>query len=79
MEMDYRERQLAIISQILRHRAFQETLRLCLEWGEVPGTADVVRIMKASDLFHVGADSTYIRRSSTVIGWMNWILNFIAS
>ena len=35
--------------------------------------------MKASDLFHVGADSTYIRRSSTVIGWMNWILNFIAS
>jgi len=79
MEMDYRERQLAIISQILRHRAFQETLRLCLEWGEVPGTADVVRIMKASDLFHVGADSTYIRRSSTGIGWMNWILNFIAS
>lgn len=75
MEMDYRERQLAIIARILRHRVFRETLRLCLEWGEVPGMPEVVRIMKASNLFHVEADSTYVRRSSTVIGWMNWILN----
>lgn len=32
---------------------------------------------KRSNLYHVEAESTYLRRSSTVIGWINWILGLI--
>ena len=63
MGLEYRERQLAIAAQILK--------------GEMPDTQQVVRIMKQSHLYHVEAESTYVRRSSTVTGWINWILGTI--
>ena len=77
MELGYRERQLAIIGEILRHRPFREALRLYLNRGEVPDTGTVMEIMKASDLYRVGAESTYYRRASTVIRWINWILEAV--
>jgi hypothetical protein len=77
MEKSYRERQLAIVSAILKHRAFSETLRLHLRCGEMPDANTIVQIMRESNLFHVEADSTYHRRSSTIIGWINWILSLI--
>ena len=45
MGLGYRERQLAIAGEILRHRAFRDTLELCLHWGEMPDKRTVVRIM----------------------------------
>lgn len=77
MGLEYRERQLAIAAQILKHRVFYQTLKLHLESGEMPDTQQVVRIMKQSHLYHVEAESTYVRRSSTVTGWINWILGTI--
>lgn len=77
MSLEYRERQLGIASQILSHRAFRETLKLCLQQGEMPDTRKVAQIMRQSNLYHVEAESTYVRRSSTVIGWVNWILSII--
>ena len=77
MGLEYRERQLAIAAQILKHRVFHQTLKLHLESGEMPDTQQVVRIMKQSHLYHVEAESTYVRRSSTVTGWLNWILGTI--
>lgn len=77
MELEYKERQLAIVSQILAHKVFNETLRLHLECGEMPDKQTIVQIMKRSNLYHVEAESTYLRRSSTVIGWINWILGLI--
>ncbi len=77
MELEYKERQLAIVSQILAHKVFNETLRLHLECGEMPDKHTIVQIMKRSNLYHVEAESTYLRRSSTVIGWINWILGLI--
>ena len=77
MGLEYRERQLAIAAQILKHRVFHQTLKLHLESGEMPDTQQVVRIMKQSHLYHVEAESTYVRRSSTVTGWINWILGTI--
>lgn len=44
---------------------------------EMPDTNTIVQIMKNSDLYNAKADSTYIRRSSTVIGWINWILSIV--
>lgn len=77
MELGYKERQLAIVTQILKHRAFSETLKLHLQCGVMPNAQTVVQIMKQSNLYNVGADSTFFRRSSTIIGWVNWILSTI--
>ncbi len=77
MKFDYKERQLAIVSQILAHKVFSETLKLHLKCGEMPNKQTIVQIMKRSNLYHIEAESTYLRRSSTVIGWINWILELI--
>lgn len=77
MKLPYKERQLAIATQILQHRAFKDTLRLHLQCGEMPDASAIVQIMKSAELYHVDADSTYYRRSSTIIGWVNWILGLI--
>lgn len=77
MELEYKERQLAIAAQILRHKAFRKTLELCLQCGEMPDKQTIVRIMKQSNLYRVEAESTYFRRSSTIIGWINWLLGIV--
>lgn len=74
MNLGYKERQLAIISQILKHKVFNETLKIHLQCGEMPDRKAIIQIMKNSNLYRVEADTTYWRRSSTVIGWVNWIL-----
>lgn len=79
MNLPYRERQLAIASQILQHRPFRETLRLHLKNGVMPDKKIIVQIMKKSDLYRVAADSTYTRRASTVMNWVSWILGLIES
>lgn len=77
MRLEYKERQLAIVTEILRHRAFSETLKLYLQTGEKPDTQTVVQIMKRSNLYKVQSDSTYERRSSTITKWIDWILSII--
>jgi len=78
MGLGYRERQLAIAAQILRHRAFRETMKLCLRCGAMPDVRTIVQIMRESGLYRVESGSTYERRASTVSGWVNWILNLAA-
>lgn len=77
MNLEYKERQLALVTQILMHRVFNETLKLHLRCGEMPDKQIIIQIMRDSNLYRVEADSTYWRRSSTVIGWVNWILETI--
>lgn len=77
MSLGYKERQLAIVAQILKHKVFKETLKLHLQCGEMPDTKTVVQIMRQSALYHIGAESTYVRRSSTITGWINWILSIV--
>lgn len=77
MGLEYRERQLAIVKQILKHKVFNETLKLHFKASEMPSKEMIVQIMKNSNLYHVEADSTYWRRASTVIGWINWILGIV--
>lgn len=77
MNLGYRERQLAFIAQILRHRAFRETLALRLRSGEMPGPGIVIRKMRDAGLYHVGSENTYIRRASTVVSWVRWVLSLL--
>lgn len=77
MGLEYKERQLALVTQILMHKVFNETLKLHLQCGEMPDKQTIIQIMKRSNLYRVEADSTYLRRSSTIVGWVNWILGII--
>lgn len=74
MRLGYRQRQMALCRAILKHRPFREVLRICLETGFMPDTGVIVEIMRSSGLYKVGSPSTYQRRSSTVSGWVGWML-----
>jgi hypothetical protein len=69
------ERQIQFVKLIVSHKVFRETLKLHLENNERPQKETVVEIMHQSGLFQVDSSSTYMRRASTVIGWVNWIIN----
>lgn len=77
MSMNYKERQLAIIKQILKHRIFNEVLKLHLTSGEMPDITTIAELMKKCNLYKIGAESTFKRRASTISGWVNWILGVI--
>ena len=62
---------------ILEHKAFKESLELYFERAEKPLSIDIVEIMKHSNLYNVTEESTYKRRSATVRGWLEWILDLI--
>jgi len=68
------ERQKEFIKLILEHRAFQLTLESHLKKGEMPTIDEIVEFMKESNLYNVASNSTYYRRASTIIGWINWIV-----
>ena len=69
------DRQKEFVKQIVSHKAFKEILKLHLDNGEMPNKETIVEIMKRSKLYNVGSDTTYFRRASTIIGWINWIIN----
>ncbi|HHV35611.1 MAG TPA: transcriptional regulator [Syntrophomonadaceae bacterium] len=70
----YKARQLRLVEAVLKHRVFNETLRLYLKRDEMPRVSDIVEIMKKYGLYKVKADSTFRRRASTVVSWISWIL-----
>ncbi len=76
-KLGFKERQLAFCETILSHKVFNSALRLCFKKGAMPSTEEIVEIMKQSEIFQVGSDSTFTRRSSSVKGWINWIVSLI--
>jgi len=71
------ERQLKFFRAILSHRAFNESLALYLQKAEEPAKEEIIGIMKKSDLYNINSESTFRRRASTVLSWINWILGTI--
>jgi len=71
----YKARQLKFVEAILRHRVFNEAIRLYLKRSEMPSRNEIVEIMTKSNLYQIGAESTFQRRASTVVSWINWILD----
>lgn len=43
----------------------------------VPDAGVIVGIMRRCGLYKVGSTATYVRRSSTISGWINWMLRLI--
>ena len=76
-DMHIQARQLKFAEIILKHKVFRKTLELYLKKAGVPSKAEVVPIMKKSNLYDINANSTFERRASTVIAWVNWIIGLI--
>lgn len=77
LHLGYKQRQLAYCRSILSHRVFNYALRSYFDNGVMPSTESIVQIMRESDLYKIESDSTFMRRSSSVKGWLNWIVSLI--
>lgn len=70
--MSKQDRNLALIKKILKHEVFNKVFKTWLVNGR-PSREKVVELMKESNLYRIKRDSTYKRRASTIVGWINWI------
>ncbi|WP_077369585.1 type II restriction enzyme [Anaerosalibacter sp. Marseille-P3206] len=73
-KMNLKERQLKFVETILKYNVFNGTLKEYFKTGEMPNKEKIVKIMKVSNLYRIGSDSTFERRAQTVSSWINWIL-----
>ncbi len=74
MNKPYKPKYLALASAILEHEVFRQVLRQYLETGRPLPRERVVGIMAQCGLYNVRSDSTYFRRASTVMKWVEWIV-----
>lgn len=71
------DRQSEFVRLILSHKAFKKVLALYFANGNIPDKDMIVQVMRASNLYNVNSNTTFYRRASTIIGWINWIMNLI--
>ncbi len=75
MRKHFKAKYLSLASCILEHNVFKQVFSEYIQNGYPPDRNRVVDIMKACNLYHVGTDSTYFRRSQTILKWLQWILD----
>ena len=71
------KRQIELARLILSHSAFKRTLDLYFKNAKPPAINEITKIMKESELYQVKSDETFSRRASTVLKWVNWIVELI--
>lgn len=71
------ERQVEFIRLILSHEVFNKVINSYFENAESPTSHQTVSLMKTSNLYNVNSESTFYRRSSTILSWVNWIIDQI--
>ena len=76
-ELAIKERQIEFSKSILSHLVFNRVLSLYFNKAEIPTKSEIVQIMRDSNLFHVESEDTFRRRASTILSWINWILDLI--
>ena len=74
LKLRYKQRQLEYVKLILKHKVFYDYLKLYFKRAEKPLIIDTIDIMKNCDLYNIKSESTYKRRSSTIRGWIEWII-----
>lgn len=71
-KMDYKKRQLALVSLILQHQIFADFFDYMIENGEQPTKKSIENKMREYNVCNEGQIS---RRASSVNGWLRWIFN----
>lgn len=74
IQMKYKERQLEYVRLILEHQIFHELFEIMLRIGEIPDKACVTAKMRE---LNVCGENLIDRRSSSVRGWLYWILTLV--
>ena len=74
MRLKTKEKFLSLAKSILQHEPFKQVLAEYFQTSLPPERQRVVEIMKRCNLYNVNSESTYFRRASTVMSWVNWIL-----
>ena len=69
-KLNYKERQLKLVSLILEHKIFAHFFDVVIENGELPDTADIEKMMRA---LNVCNEPQINRRAGSVYGWLKWI------
>lgn len=71
-KLNYKERQLKLVSLILEHQIFAEFFDQAAETGVLPDKKEIENEMRR---LHVCGDGQIVRRASSVYGWLKWIFN----
>lgn len=72
MKLNYKERQLKLVSFILEHKIFRKLFFITYDGGKMPDKKEIIKIMKKNN---VCGDGQIERRSSTVESWLKWIFS----
>ena len=76
-KLNYKDRQLKLISLILEHRVFNVLFFKALIENRVPSRDEVIKEMVKCNVCSAGSVAT--RRSQTVISWLNWVFSLTRS
>lgn len=71
-KLNYKERQLKLVSLILEHQIFADLFDLVIENGDIPEKNIIEIYMRR---YSVCSDSVRSRRASSILGWLTWIFN----
>lgn len=74
MGLPHKQKNLQIAQKIIRNPSFNKVLRIYLDKARSPEIVEIVEIMKSCNVYGVGKESTFFRRASTVIRWIEWVL-----
>lgn len=76
MSMPYKQKYLAIVSQILKHKVFNLVFQRFFMQQEI-NKQTVVDIMNECGIYNVSSQDTITRRASTVISYVKWIYSLV--
>lgn len=77
MKYTPRRRTMEFIKLILQHKPFYDVIELYLETGTIPTKDCIVAIMKQNKLEEIYGNETIKRRASSMMAWVDWIINQI--
>lgn len=72
-KMNYKDRQLKLVSLLLEHKIFNGLFFKSLITGKLPSRNEVIDEMVKYNVCSAGSVAT--RRSQTVISWLNWVFS----
>ena len=74
LELSYKEKRLSIVRKILEHKPFRMALEAYLHNAIRPKKIAVAEILRDCKIYNVDSQDTFERRASTVLRWIDWIL-----
>jgi hypothetical protein len=79
MSLPYREKHLSLMKKILERSVFSQAFEAFVNRNDLPDKHTICQIMKATDFPISINDTTIGRRSSTVYGWLKWMIDISVS